>query len=493
MRSDLHNIDLGIVLGDVPAATGIKVGDLQLDSRQIKPGDAFVAVPGRTSHGLRHVRDALEAGAVAILYDPADGDSGVEGQMAPAVIPVPALASRLGEIADRAHSHPSRDIEVAGITGTNGKTTCAWLYALCRDDRAAYLGTVGSGRPPNLKATTHTTLDVFSLHRTLAAFRDTGAKHAAIEVSSHALDQNRVAGVRMPLVGFTNLSRDHLDYHGSMERYAAAKERIFSCQDVQRAVINIDDETGRKFAAKIAGNIETLSVASSAPARREGLYVEANEIRSLSGGLYVAGASHAGNFALTARLVGQFNAENLLLTLGLLLASGMRLADATERLSRAVPPPGRMEAFDCNGTVVVVDYAHTPDALAKALQAVRGHVRGKLYCVFGCGGDRDSGKRALMAEVAEKFADGVIVTDDNPRSEDPGAIVNMILAGFSNRIPVRVEHDREKAIRTAVENAVEGDVVLIAGKGHEDTQTYGSNVKRFSDREIAQSIARKAA
>jgi UDP-N-acetylmuramoyl-L-alanyl-D-glutamate--2,6-diaminopimelate ligase len=297
----------------------------------------------------------------------------------------------------------------------------------------------------------------------------------------------------MPLVAFTNLSRDHLDYHGTMERYAAAKERIFSCRDVRQAVINIDDTVGAEFAARVSDRIEVLRVSGSGSHENKGLFVAAKQIESRATGLFVSGISHAGSFTLNTRMVGRFNADNLLLTLGLLLASGMTLSEASDRMADSVPPPGRMESFECNGPIVVVDYAHTPDALAKALQAVRGHVRGKLYCVFGCGGDRDPGKRPLMAEIAESLADGVIVTDDNPRSEDPQAIVSMILQGFNARIPVRVEHDRAKAIRSAVESAVEGDVVLVAGKGHEETQTYGADVRRFSDREIARSLARKAA
>ncbi len=486
------SLHLGFALTGREGAVGPSVQNLKLDSRQVQPGDAFFAVSGRTTHGLQHAKAAIARGAAVVVYDPADGklsDSPTQVQQ----IEVSGLATQLGEIADRAYGQPSAALEVVGITGTNGKTTCAWLFALCRDDHAAYLGTIGAGRPPELQSTTHTTGDVFFVHRTLAEFRTAGAVHAAIEVSSHALDQNRVASVRMPIVGFTNLSRDHLDYHGTMTEYAAAKERIFSCRDVRIAVINIDDAAGHEMALRLPKGVAPLSVSLRNSNLSDGLFVCASHVECRENGLLLRGRSHAGDFVLDTRLVGLFNAENLLIVLGLLLASGLPIADACTRLSAATPPPGRMEAFATTGPLVVVDYAHTPDALDKALTALRDHTKGKLYCIFGCGGDRDPGKRPVMAQVAEARADHVVVTDDNPRGENPDNIISMIMGGFSSQNAVRVERNREEAIRSTAALARVGDIVLVAGKGHENYQIYGTEIRQFSDREIARTLTRRAA
>ena len=489
----VRSIDLGRVLPDVATAMAVMVGDLRLDSRDISPGDAFVAVSGRSTHGLKHVESAIARGAIAILHDPADRFE-INLPESVCIIPVPNLAARLGPIADSAYGEPSAAIEVVGITGTNGKTTCAWLYAMCRDSNAAYLGTLGAGRPPHLTATTHTTADVASIHRMLARFRDQGAVHAALEVSSHALDQGRVCGVRLPIVAFTNLTRDHLDYHGSMAAYGAAKESLFAHPGVRQAVINIDDAFGLEILGRLPAGVESLCVSLRTDAPKRGQYLVASRIECRDKGLRVVGDSHLGAFSVDTQLVGRFNAENLLVVLGLLLASGLPLREATGRLAGVTAPPGRMEAFSAlGGPLVVVDYAHTPDALDKALTALRSHVSGHLYCVFGCGGDRDTGKRPLMAKVAEALADHVIVTDDNPRTEDPDQIIAMIVAAFSEGVSVRIERDRELAIRSAVAQANPGDIVLIAGKGHEDYQIYGAESRHFSDREIAMELTRRAA
>ena len=486
-------IDLSAALQGIATCAPLSVANLRLDSRSVEPGDAFVAVAGRLSHGLRHVSSAVARGAVAILHDPSDGPIDSIGEHACSV-PVPALAARLGEIADRAYGSPSAQLEVAGITGTNGKTTCAWLYALCRTETAAYLGTLGAGRPPELEPTTHTTADVFSVHRYLAGFVAAGARHVGMEVSSHALDQDRVAGVTIPLAAFTNLTRDHLDYHGTMDAYGAAKERLFIGRNLRHAIVNVDDAFGAQLAARVSDAVcvWAVSVSGKTPAHRH--YLVATQIDPTPTGLRIQGESHLGLFDFETRLVGRFNAENALIVLALLLASGVSLAEATERLAVVAAPPGRMETFSVpNGPLVVVDYAHTPDALEKALSALRAHVSGELYCVFGCGGDRDGGKRPLMGRIAWTRADHVVVTDDNPRTEDPEQIVAMILAGVAHDLTVHVERDRATAIRETIARAKAGDVVLVAGKGHEDYQIYGSEAKYFSDRAIAAEMTKVAA
>jgi UDP-N-acetylmuramoyl-L-alanyl-D-glutamate--2,6-diaminopimelate ligase len=398
------------------------------------------------------------------------------------------MRGRLGAIADRFFGAPSARLAIAGVTGTNGKTTCAWLVA-CALQRlgitAAYTGTLGSGLPPAVRTGSHTTPDVLSVHRQLALLSAAGATHVAMEVSSHALDQGRVDGVRMRIAAFTNLSRDHLDYHDTMERYAAAKARLFVLPGIEHAVINVDDAAGRAFAAALPQGVALTAVGAGAGVRHGApRHVVARRVASAIAGLEVEVETHAGPVRLESPLVGDFNVENLLVVLGVLLAFDVPLADAALALASVGAPPGRMEAFVApgGGPLAIVDYAHTPDALAKALNAARHHCRGRLTVVFGCGGDRDPGKRADMGAIAERLADHVIVTDDNPRGESPAAIVAMILAGMRRPDLVRVEHDRRAAIEAAHSAAGTGDVVLIAGKGHEEYQQTGAERRHFSDR-----------
>jgi UDP-N-acetylmuramoyl-L-alanyl-D-glutamate--2,6-diaminopimelate ligase len=484
-------VELAWLLAGLVAAPRVAVRDLKLDSREVGPGDAFVALAGRTSHGLDHVGEAVARGASAVIWDPADGRALPPLPPAVTAVSVPGLRPELGDVADRFYGEPSAECRVAGITGTNGKTTCAWLYAVCHGAAGAYLGTLGQGRPPALTATSHTTMDAVSVHRALRALVDAGARHVAMEVSSHALDQDRVAGVRTPLGAFTNLTRDHLDYHGTMAAYGAAKARLFEGRGVEHAVVNVDDAFGHELAAGLAPGIALTRVTLRGGAPAGGRFVVASEVECHAAGLELAGVTHAGPFRLRSPLVGAFNAENLLLVLGLLLAADVPLAAALEALAAARPPPGRMETFRIGaaGPTLVVDYAHSPDALAKALGALRAHTRGSLWCVFGCGGDRDAGKRPLMAAAAEAGADRLVVTDDNPRTEDPQRIVAMITAALAGRVPAHVERDREAAIRGAVAAARPDVVILVAGKGHEDYQLYGAERRAYSDRDVARALA----
>ena len=490
-----HEVELSWLLAGLVAAPRIPVRDLTLDSRTVRPGDAFVALGGQSTHGLDHVDEVIARGAVAIIWDP------TEGRPLPALPPsvtavaVPGLRPELGDVADRFYAEPSASAEIAGITGTNGKTTCAWLYAQCFGAEGAYMGTLGTGQPPEVTPASHTTPDVVSVHRTLRALVDHGARAVAMEVSSHALDQDRVGGVRLPLAGFTNLTRDHLDYHGTMAAYGAAKERLFHLRGVEHAVINVGDPFGRALAERLPGGVRLTAVGPSGEVATRERYVAATEIDCRGDGLAISGDTHAGRFRLHSPLIGGFNAENLLLVLGLLLAADVPLAEALASLGRATAPPGRMEGFAVGrgGPMLVVDYAHTPDALNKVLTALRAHTGGRLWCVFGCGGDRDPGKRPLMAAAAEALADRIIITDDNPRTEDPDRIVAMLSGALTGRVPAQVERDRAKAIAAAAAEARPGDVVLIAGKGHEDYQIYGTERRHFSDRDIARALAARAA
>ncbi len=470
------------------AAAAVEIRDLSLDSREVGPGGLFLALRGRGTHGLAHAEEAVRRGAVAVLWERAGSDR--PAALPPPVFaaPVEALARHAGAIADRFFGRPSAALDVHGITGTNGKTTSAYLLAqtLTRlGSRTGYLGTLGWGVTGALQAQGHTTPDVVTVHRRLAAMRDAGMREVAVEVSSHALDQGRVDGVRFASAAFTNLSRDHLDYHGTMQAYGDAKSKLFETRGLRRIVINAGDEFGRELLRRHAGGAPRTAVwvgatDPGAPAEQR---LQARQVAAEPRGLRLEIDGTYGATTLRTPLIGRFNAENALLVLGIAAAAGAPLAAAATALGAAGPPPGRMQvvaADRADRPLAVIDYAHTPDALANALGALREHCRGALWCVFGCGGDRDAGKRPLMGKVADELADHLIVTDDNPRSEDPAVITAAILAGIGTH-PPRVIHDRARAIATALTGATAGDVVLIAGKGHEDYQIYGDRRREFSD------------
>jgi len=468
----------------------VELSDLAFDSRQVTPGAAFLACQGRTSHGLAHAAAAVERGAVAVLWEPA---AGLEAPALPphvVAVAIPGLRRLAGELADRFFGRPSAELRVAGFTGTNGKTTCAYLLAQAADlvgRRGMYLGTIGFGRPGALRDPGLTTPDVVSVHRRLAAARDAGALTMSLEISSHALDQERVAAVRFDTAVFTNLSRDHLDYHGTVEAYGEAKTRLFRMPGLQRAVINVRDEFGARLAATIDPSVERVLFAASNELWTEpgAGWIRLPEMRATPAGLTLHVESSWGAGTLRSRLVGEFNAENLLAVLGVLLGWGVPLQQALIALSTCVAPPGRMEAFGGGAQpLALVDYAHSPDALAKVLDAARAHARGRVFCVFGCGGDRDPGKRPMMGAIAEAQADVVVVTDDNPRTEDSRAILEQILGGMREPGTAHVIADRSEAIHHALAEADAGDVVVVAGKGHEDYQVVGTETRPFSDRAV---------
>jgi len=483
---------LDALLTDVPAGRTtppLPVADITLDSRRVTPGSVFFALDGTSGHGLDHLQQALDAGAAAVVWEPA-GDVSLPAGLAVPAIPVPGLRARLGTIADRWFGEPSTRVGVCGVTGTNGKTTVTWLLAdaLNRLERpCAYLGTLGAGMPDALETAALTTPDVIEVHRRLAGFAALGARYAGIEVSSHALDQGRIDGVRLTAAAFTNLSRDHLDYHGSMEAYGEAKAKLLAAPGLERRVINADDDFG-------AGLCRRYGESALAVTRGEVSFVP----RRLSvGDMALGGAgigftftSPFGSGAVRSQLRGDFNVENLAVVLGLLLETGVPADAAAAALAAVEPPPGRLQVVGEGRPLVVVDYAHTPGALGAVIAALRPHCRGELWCVFGCGGERDPGKRPLMARAAAA-ADRVVVTSDNPRGEDPQAIIADVMsgapAGETADAAFRVIVDRQEAIAVAVREAGPADCVLIAGRGHERFQLTASGGRPLSDAAEARS------
>lgn len=481
------SVSLEQLLGGIAPAPALPVADITADSRRVTPGALFLACRGATHHGLEFAGDAVCAGASAIAYDAstvrdANVDPGVPA------IAVPGLARHLGAIADRFFGAPSEALDVVGVTGTNGKTTVAFMIARALDllgVRTGYSGTIGHGIGTFAGADQMTTPDVIETHRRLAAFRDAGASAASIEVSSHALDQHRVDEVRFDAALFTNLTRDHLDYHGSMRAYASAKAKLFTEHTVRQRIINVDSEFGAELANRCGENVVTVStrfdrVANGRPflfARSIVMRPDASEVRF---------DSSWGSDRVQVPVPGEFNVANAMIALAYLLCRGIEPATAAAVLADVKAPPGRLERVAAPRVPsVYVDYAHTPIALDSVLSALKAHFRGRVWCVFGCGGERDAGKRPLMGRVAERLADVVVVTSDNPRGESPDAIIDHILAGMRQPASVTVIEDRAAAIAWAVNHAADRDVVLIAGKGHEDYQLIAGNRLDFDDAGIA--------
>ena len=485
-----------LVAGWVAVPPELTVTDLTLDSRAATPGALFLASRGRSHHGLAFAPEAVGLGARAVLYEPDDAQPAPQLPQQVFAAPLPELTSRAGLIADRFFGAPSQRITVAGITGTNGKTTCAWLLAqaLQRCQRqCGYMGTLGVGLPPQVSPMPHTTPDAITVHRQLAALAAAGAECVSMEVSSHALDQARVNGVRFHTAAFTNLTRDHLDYHGTMEHYGAAKARLFAWPGLESRIINFDDPFGAALARAPSPARLILTTRAAVPLPPGAQFVRATRVQPESTGLTIEVESSFGSVELSVRLMGEFNVENALTVLAVLLAWNIPLRDAARALARVRAARGRMEMFGGRGRspLAIVDYAHTPDALANALRAARLHCRGQLRLVFGCGGDRDAGKRPLMGRIAAELADDILLTDDNPRSENPQRIVADIMAGIAAGAPLTIEHDRALAIRVALERSAPDDVVLIAGKGHEDYQIVGAERRVFRDQSVvADELAR---
>ncbi len=481
--------------GFVPARVeaDVLVSSLTLDSRKVEAGGLFLACDGGSFHGLDFAVDAQRRGACAIVAEPSERwttetMSALAQTLRVPLIPVPTLGRVASALADRFFDHPSAALEVIGVTGTNGKTSVTnyLAQALAPELTCGILGTLGAGFPGDLVAGTHTTPDPVSLQEILAWMRGRGAGAVAMEVSSHALEQGRVGAVRFSHAVLTNLSRDHLDYHGDMASYGAAKRRLFRMPGLSWAVLNQDEPLSDAILAELspAVSVAWYSLRPDAPLPgRCDLWLRARDIAPRSRGLSLRVETSVGEGGLEIGLLGRFNAANLLAVLAVLLSRGLPLSRALREIAAVRGVPGRMESFGGGAAPqVVVDYAHTPDALEQALTNLRDHVRGRLICVFGCGGDRDRGKRSVMGGVAERLSDQVIVTDDNPRREDGEAIISEILTGMERPEAVRVERRRALAIRMAIATAGPDDLVLVAGKGHETTQDMGELKVHFSDR-----------
>ena len=487
---------------------GASVAGLSADSRALRSGEVFVAYPGANADRRHFIPDAISRGAAAVLWE-REGFSWDDGWRVPN-LGVDGLRGLAGELAHEIYGRPSETLWVAGVTGTNGKTSCSqWiaqaLNALGR--RTAVIGTLGSGFPDGksagaLKASLNTTPDAIVLQRELSDFAKAGAQGVAMEVSSIGIDQGRVNGTQFDVALFTNFSRDHLDYHGDMERYAAAKMRLFDMPGLSGAVLNLDDVLGVRLAQKLDRSQIACAAysAHSGVASAAGLefFLEATNIRFAQIGVAFDVESSWGRAEVASQLIGRFNVANLLGVLGVLLGAGVKLDQAVAALGALTPPPGRMQRLGGTGKpLVVVDYAHSPDALEKVLASLRPVAEAagaRLICVFGCGGDRDRGKRALMGAIAARNADQVVITSDNPRNEDALAIIADILEGvlgesMEGRQPLVIA-DRGAAVAAAIAAAAPGDVVLIAGKGHEDYQEIAGVRSAFSDvTAVAQALA----
>jgi UDP-N-acetylmuramoyl-L-alanyl-D-glutamate--2,6-diaminopimelate ligase len=478
---------LSELLPDVAAVPPtLAITGLVLDSRAISPGDAFVAIGGFGTHGLHFVEQARSANAGAILFEPPAS----EAIPAPAdAIAVPGLRARMGAMADLFHGQPSRAMAMVGVTGTSGKTSTVQLLAQAwslRGVRSGSIGTLGAGLHGDVVPTGFTTPLVLQLHALLAQLHDAGAQAVAMEVSSHALDQGRVDAVHYDVAVFTNLTRDHLDYHGDMQAYGAAKAKLLAWPGLRAAVVNLDDAYGRELRAALPAGTHTIGLSSrgaQADVRAENVVLDATGI----GFDLIVGDERA---SVQSPLLGRFNVDNLLAVAGALHALGETADAIATTLSQLQPVAGRMNRLggDHAMPLVVIDYAHTPDALEQALSSLRAHAQGRLVCVFGCGGERDVGKRPQMAAIAEAGADLVIVTDDNPRGEDGDAIVADIVKGFRRPGAVLVQRDRAAAIARAIGAASASDIVLVAGKGHEPYQEIAGVRHPFDDTAVARAL-----
>ncbi|MGE5128880.1 MAG: UDP-N-acetylmuramoyl-L-alanyl-D-glutamate--2,6-diaminopimelate ligase [Sphingomonadaceae bacterium] len=475
------------------ASQGAMIERLSSDSRRCAPGVAFFAYPGENADGRAYIADAIGRGAAAVVWESADFAWRTEWNVPN--VGVSGLKRRAGVFAHEFYGRPSEALWVCGVTGTNGKTsTTQWIAALlgARGEKAGIIGTLGSGFPGALAAPVNTTPDALEIHGTLAALRGEGARAVAMEVSSHGLAQGRVGGVAFDCALFTNLSHDHLDYHGTMEAYAEAKGMLFDTPGLESAVLNLDDVFGVQLARRLsARGVRTIGYALSPNAIAPGSvteFVAAREIAFEKGAMRVALVTSWGEVETRINQIGRFNVANALGVLGCLLAHGVPFAEAAALLGELPAVPGRMQRLaHPEGPLVVVDYAHTPDALEKVLQALRpvADARGgALVAVFGAGGDRDPAKRPVMGAIASRLADRVVLTSDNPRSEDPDAIIAAIRAGASGS--TSVEPERAAAIERAVREAGAADVVLLAGKGHEPYQEIAGRRLPFSDAALAE-------
>lgn len=472
------------------------VTGLVQDNRKARSGNLFFAHQGYNTHGLLYAQDAVAKGVTVVLWD---GDLENRNEILDSIsnkvlcIHCDDLKNKVGPIASRYYEQPSLSMNTIGVTGTDGKTSIAHFLAQCLDAydvHCGVLGTLGNGFINDLHPTGLTTVDALMVQKTLAEIQQAGARHVVMEVSSHGLDQGRVNGVAFTTAVLSNMGADHLDYHGTLDNYAAAKKRLFYIPGLGAAVINLDDEFGRELAKEVRDHVcvwgYSLEKDVSAYNDLADYFVNALEIKPFEHGYHLSVVTPKGEACFDIPLLGRFNVSNALAVLATLLVSQFTLEHATSSLTAIRSVDGRVEIIaEPEKPVVVVDYAHTEQGLSAVCQSMREHFSGEMWCVFGCGGDRDRSKRPLMAKVAEKYADRIIVTTDNPRHEDPQAIIDEVMAGFSSLENVESILDRRQAIDIAISNAQPCDVVLLAGKGHETSQIVGDVHIAFDDRRVA--------
>lgn len=474
----------------------ITVNALVQDNRKARSGNLFFAHQGYNTHGLLYAQDAVAKGVSVVLWD---GDVENRDEILDSIsnkvlcLHCDDLKYKVGPIASRYYDQPSLSLNTVGVTGTDGKTSIAHFLAQCLDAydvHCGVLGTLGNGFINDLHPTGLTTVDALLVQKTLAEIQQAGARHVVMEVSSHGLDQGRVNGVAFTTAVLSNMAADHLDYHGTLANYAAAKKRLFFTPGLGAAVINLDDEFGRSLAAEVRDHVcvwgYSLEKDVSAYKDLADYFVNTQEIKPFERGYHLCVSTPKGEACFDLPLLGRFNVSNALAVLSTLLVSQFSLEHAVNSLSEIHSVDGRVEIIaEPEKPVVVVDYAHTEQGLSAVCRSMREHFAGDMWCVFGCGGDRDRSKRPLMARVTEKYADRIIVTTDNPRHEDPQAIIDEVMAGFSSTENVEAILDRRQAIDIAISNAQPGDVVLLAGKGHETSQIVGDVHIAFDDRRVA--------
>ncbi|NOQ64119.1 MAG: UDP-N-acetylmuramoyl-L-alanyl-D-glutamate--2,6-diaminopimelate ligase [Methyloprofundus sp.] len=485
----MHLAELLLGFADVQAETDVEITQISLDSREIIQGGVFFAVAGAEQHGLCFAKQVQQQGALAIVYDPAkQGEQLAQSITGIALYAVEELASKLAEIAAKFYAYSAIPLKLIGITGTNGKTSCSQFLAQALE-HTALIGTLGWGCYASLHNTLNTTPDAFNLHKILAQFVQQGIENVAMEVSSHGLQQGRVNSLSFQGVVFNNLSRDHLDYHGNMEAYFQVKLRLMQWPALQFVVLNLDDDYAGRVLQAVAEDVTvvTYSLQNKIDSRAESL--NASNVQYSMAGICCDVSWQGEQVSLSLPLLGDFNLQNSLAVIAVMLLMGKSLTECCHAMNSIKAVIGRMECFQgsVGKPLLVVDYAHTPDALKQVLSTLRRHCENNLSVVFGCGGDRDKGKRQEMGRIAAELADTVIVTDDNPRFEEPTDIIDDIIAGLMTD-SLNVINDRKSAIEYAIKHAAEQDIVLIAGKGHEDYQDLKGVKQPFSDREIVQEL-----
>lgn len=471
------------------------INSVQIDSRLVGVGDLFVAMSGSAENALSYLDEVVTAGAVCVMYahdDAKEYQQQLNNYRNKIIqIEIDSIRDVVGIIMSRFYDEPSKKLDVIGITGTDGKTSVSRFIAqtLSVDTKTAVIGTTGNGLWGELVAATHTTPDVVSLHKMLFDLKNESASTVVMEVSSHGIEQKRIAGVDINTAVLTNVSRDHLDYHGTVGNYRDIKKQLFNQESINNVVVNLDDDIGNELAVALqeTKNVWGYSLTPVEHVKFNSVY--AKTITTTADGFSVEAVTPLGVVKFYLSLLGRFNVSNALTVLCVLLLNNVELAEAASRIEKIQTAPGRMECFKSEEKpLVVVDFAHTPKALELALQALSEHCKGKIWCVFGCGGDRDQGKRPLMAAAAEKYSDNVVLTDDNPRKEKSEVILEQVLLGFENKNQVTVISNRKEAIEYAIEKASVDDVVLVAGKGHEEFQLIGDLKIPFSDRVEVQRI-----